>query len=111
MKNWRKCTTCKKEIGFSQLYWVCNVSTCNRKRTGLVFCEVACWDAHVPVLNHRESWAEERRAPTEKEYEAILLAESQPVKRPRKSVQEGPELEPQGPKTPAPVILRKRASE
>lgn len=57
---WRKCTSCKKEIPFQTKYWVCNVSTCNRKRTGLVFCSVSCWDAHVPVLNHRESWAEER---------------------------------------------------
>ena len=31
---------------------------------------VACWDSHVPVYNHRESWAEEHIAPsTEKEIE------------------------------------------
>ena len=45
------------------VYWVCNVSTCNRKRTGLVFCSVDCWDAHVPLYNHRESWALESRSP------------------------------------------------
>ncbi len=61
---WRRCSSCKKEIGFTRTYWVCNVSTCNRKRTGLVFCTTSCWDAHLPLMNHRESWAEERRAPT-----------------------------------------------
>ncbi len=47
----------------NQLYWTCNVSTCTRKRTGLVFCSVECWDAHVPMANHRESWAIENRSP------------------------------------------------
>jgi hypothetical protein len=65
---WRKCSSCKKPIGFKQLYWVCNVSTCNRKRTGLIFCSVACWDAHNPMMNHRDSWAEERRSPSEAEW-------------------------------------------
>jgi hypothetical protein len=60
----RRCSSCKKEIGFTRTYWVCNVSTCNRKRTGLVFCTTSCWDAHLPLMNHREAWAEERRAPT-----------------------------------------------
>jgi len=61
---WRRCSSCKKEIGFTRTYWVCNVSTCNRKRTGLVFCTTSCWDVHLPLMNHREAWAEERRAPT-----------------------------------------------
>ena len=60
---WRRCSGCKKEIGFEETYWVCSVSTCNRKRTGLVFCSVECWDAHVPMMRHRDSWAEERSAP------------------------------------------------
>ena len=61
---WRRCSSCKREIGFTATYWVCNVSTCNRKRTGLVFCTTSCWDVHLPLMNHREAWAEERRAPT-----------------------------------------------
>jgi hypothetical protein len=61
---WRKCSSCKSKIQFGQNFWVCNVSTCNRKRTGLIFCKVACWDAHNPIMNHRDSWAEERKAPT-----------------------------------------------
>jgi hypothetical protein len=39
-----------------------------------VFCSVACWDAHVPTMRHRESWAEEQRSPSEAEWRA----ESQP---------------------------------
>ena len=65
---WRKCTTCKTPIAFKQVFWVCNVSTCNRKRTGMVFCQVSCWDAHVPVMNHKTSWAEERNAPGKEDF-------------------------------------------
>lgn len=61
---WRKCTTCKAHIGFGKKYWICSVSTCNRQRTGLVFCDIRCFDAHVPVLNHRDAGAFERIAPT-----------------------------------------------
>lgn len=60
---WRQCSSCKKPIGLNTVYWTCNVSTCNRKRTGLLFCSVECWDAHVPLYNHRESWAIESRSP------------------------------------------------
>jgi hypothetical protein len=66
---WKRCSTCKKEIAFVATYWVCNVSTCNRARTALAFCSVPCWDAHVPMLRHRESWAEERRSPARAAWE------------------------------------------
>ncbi len=60
---WRKCTTCKNHIQLNQKYWVCSVSTCNRIRTDLVFCNLQCFDAHVPVMNHRDAGAFERTAP------------------------------------------------
>jgi hypothetical protein len=66
---WKRCSTCKKEIPFAAAYWVCNVSTCNRARTALPFCSVPCWDAHVPMLRHRESWAEERHSPSRTAWE------------------------------------------
>lgn len=66
---WRRCSSCKREIAFGAGYWVCNVSTCNQKRTGLVFCTVSCWEAHVPVMRHRESWAVEKTAPSRTEWE------------------------------------------
>lgn len=65
---WKKCNSCKKSVGFRVKYYVCSVSTCTRKRTGLVFCSVSCWDAHVPGMNHRESWAEERTSPSLEAY-------------------------------------------
>jgi hypothetical protein len=60
---WRTCSNCKKPIHHGQLYQVCSVSTCNRKRSSLVFCSVDCWDAHLPDANHRQAWAVEERAP------------------------------------------------
>jgi hypothetical protein len=82
--GWRRCSSCKKEIGFTATYWVCNVSTCNRKRMGLVFCTTSCWDVHLPLMNHREAWAEERRAPTReawrREQEAEQKAAAAPAK-------------------------------
>jgi hypothetical protein len=66
---WRRCSSCKNSIGFERIYWVCNISTCNKKRTGLVFCTVSCWDAHLSVMRHRESWSEERRSPSRAEWE------------------------------------------
>jgi len=65
---WKRCSTCKQELPFTATYWVCNVSTCNRPRTALAFCSVACWDAHVPMLRHRDAWAEERKSPTATEW-------------------------------------------
>ena len=64
MSTWRPCSSCKKPLAHGALYWVCNVSTCNRKRTPFQFCSVRCWDAHVPVMNHRNAWCEERPAPS-----------------------------------------------
>jgi hypothetical protein len=66
---WRRCSACKGPIAFGTTYWACNVSTCNRPRTGLVFCSVSCWDAHLGVVRHRESWAVERKSPTRAEWE------------------------------------------
>lgn len=56
---WRKCGSCKKEIGFNSIYQACSVSTCSK----LAFCSVDCWEQHVPVLNHKSAWAEECRSP------------------------------------------------
>ena len=65
MTTWRVCSSCKQSIAYGQRYKICSVSTCNRPRTSFVFCSTACWDAHVPVLNHRDAWCEEARAPLE----------------------------------------------
>ena len=61
--QWRRCSACKEAIALGATYWTCNVSTCNRKRTGLVFCSVSCWEVHLPGAKHREAWAVEQTAP------------------------------------------------
>lgn len=61
---WRRCSACKEPIALGAEHYVCSVSTCNRKRTGMVFCSVSCWEVHLPLANHRKAWAVEARAPT-----------------------------------------------
>lgn len=105
---WKRCNSCKKPIPYKAVYWVCNVSTCNRKRLGLSFCTVSCWDAHLPLMNHRESWAEERKAPTLDEWKAELIAEAQPKKRERKPKEEEIPVAVQKPVSEPKVILRRK---
>lgn len=62
--NWRHCSMCKVGIGFEAEYFTCSVSTCNRKRTGLFFCSLACFEAHLPTARHRDAWAESQRSPS-----------------------------------------------
>ncbi len=62
--TWRVCSACKRPILWNESYWVCSVSSCNRARSPYVFCRIECWDSHVPVMNHRDAWAEERVAPS-----------------------------------------------
>jgi hypothetical protein len=61
---WKPCNICKTPIAYRQKYYLCSVSTCQRKRTGLFFCSVACFDAHLPMMRHRDAWAEPNDAPT-----------------------------------------------
>ena len=75
-EHYRLCNACKKPIAFKALHYVCSVSTCTRKRTGMVFCSVACWETHVPVLRHRDAWAVESRAPSREEWQRELAEES-----------------------------------
>lgn len=79
--RFRLCSTCRKDIAFESRYWVCSVSTCNRSRTALYFCSVACWDAHLGETRHREAWAEERRAPSREEAARAAAEEAAPAPR------------------------------
>ena len=85
---WRRCSSCKKEIPFASMYYVCSVSTCRHPRTGYVFCSPACWDAHLGYANHRGgAWAEEAQSPAKAEESALKEGASRaPV---RKVVQPG----------------------
>ena len=77
--TWKRCNTCKKPIAFRATYYLCSVSTCNRKGTDFVFCTVDCWDAHVPTLRHRDAWADEQTAPTVEAW--AREQQSEPVRR------------------------------
>jgi len=92
-ETWRKCNACKNPISYNAKYWVCSVSTCNRPRTGYVFCTVSCWDSHIAEARHRDAWAEERRAPSKEAWEKELAA-NPPDPTPAK---------PAAPPAPAPV--------
>jgi hypothetical protein len=61
---WRRCSSCKGDLGFGETYYVCSVSTCNTARAPLTFCSLECWQSHVPAMRHRDAWAEEQRSPT-----------------------------------------------
>lgn len=73
--HWRLCSSCKRELPFESTYYVCSVSTCNRKRMALTFCSLPCFEAHVPTVRHREAWAEQERAPSRAQYERELAEE------------------------------------
>ena len=76
---WKKCSNCKNPIGFGKVYQVCSVSTCTRERTGLQFCSVSCWSAHVPLLRHRDAWAIEKIAPTQQAYQSEQVSQQAPA--------------------------------
>lgn len=76
-RHFRLCSSCKRALEFGKQFYVCSVSTCNRSRNPLTFCSLPCFEAHVPVLRHREAWAEEKTAPTRDQFLAEReLAES-----------------------------------
>jgi hypothetical protein len=91
--HFRLCSSCKKPLPFESSYYRCSVTTCNRPRTELTFCSLNCFEAHVPVVRHREAWAEEARAPSRAEWEEQqaeeLAAERQAAGPPRAAAPEG----------------------
>ena len=60
---WKNCSTCKKEIPFEAIYYLCTVSTCRSQRVGLLFCSTLCWDGHLGYARHRNAACEEETAP------------------------------------------------
>ena len=63
---WRKCGSCKKDIGFNVIYQVCTVSGCQK----FAYCSTDCWDIHNSIMNHKSAWAEENRSPGKAEAQA-----------------------------------------
>jgi hypothetical protein len=56
------CSMCRKELFVGGRFFRCSVSTCNSGRVKLVFCSLACWDAHLPTARHRSASAIEELA-------------------------------------------------
>ncbi|HKO90160.1 MAG TPA: hypothetical protein VJU61_03345 [Polyangiaceae bacterium] len=105
---WRSCNICKAAMGFEAEYFCCSVSTCNRKRTGLFFCSLACFEAHLPEARHRDAWAERQRSPSRAEALAELAAESEATAAPapRRVVSAGTaQPEPERPEPEAEVLV------
>lgn len=40
------------------------------------FCNLECWDAHLPMMRHREAWAETAHAPTREEWQRAQAEEA-----------------------------------
>ena len=68
---WRKCSSCKKEIKYKVKFYECSVSTCNRPRTGYVFCSVSCFERHLPGARHRTAGAIEKLSPTIEQWKLL----------------------------------------
>lgn len=84
--SWKRCGVCKRDLGFEAEYYECSVSTCNTGRHHPVFCSVSCWDQHVPVLRHRDAWAEQKRSPSRAEWDAGQSAATATGAAPRRIV-------------------------
>jgi hypothetical protein len=110
-ERWRRCSACKQDIALGAQHYVCSVSTCNRKRTGLVFCSVDCWEIHLPTERHREAWAVEARAPTTPDPPAPAKREPSPNRSRASTVGQGPAA--RSASTSAPIVRKRgdRASE
>jgi len=66
--TWRHCGSCKKPILFAQTYYLCGIASC--KKTA--YCSLPCFDDHVPVMRHKDAWAEELIAPSQSEESEAL---------------------------------------
>lgn len=95
-ETWLVCSSCRTPIAFGAKHWVCSVSTCNRNRTRLVFCSVACWDAHLGEARHRDAGAIEARAPSKEAWQ-------------REQAELGPEAGPGDVRRASPALINTHA--
>jgi hypothetical protein len=108
-ETWRRCSACKNDIPLGGLHYVCSVSTCNRKRTGLVFCSVDCWEIHLPTERHREAWAVEARAPATPEPAASSSTRPSSPPGTRRDRAPSKEAGPTASSAPKAIVRRRRA--
>src|SRR5215471_3427371 len=94
---WMRCSACRRDIAFGAVHWVCSVSTCNRNRTRLVFCSVACWDSHVAMLRHPDEWAAEQARDAGGDDDEREVRPPAPTPAPRRVAVEPPRAAPSAP--------------
>ena len=101
---WRKCSSCKKTIGFGSRYYACSVSTCNGQRTGYVFCSVPCFEVHLPGARHKDAAAIEQKAPASGSVNAAAQASG---REPQRLIvkSSGPGAEPSRAQIPREVLI------
>ena len=86
---YRRCGSCKKPIALGAIYYACGISSCRKS----AYCSMPCFDDHSPIFRHKDAWAEEKRAPMEKDddvREGSKLATSRLVTPPTSKTQEVP---------------------
>jgi histone H3/H4 len=76
---WKKCSSCKKPIGFNTQYYICSVSTCNGQRTGYVFCSLSCFEVHLPGARHRDAGGIRKTSPQEQDSLGSVAASSRRI--------------------------------
>jgi hypothetical protein len=81
-QNWRKCSSCKKDILLNAKFYECSVSTCTGQRTGYVFCSITCWEVHLPGAKHRDAGAIEKKSPSS----AQALSPSESISAPKRII-------------------------
>ncbi len=59
LNAWRRCGSCKKPIQYSGAYYWCGIASC--KKTA--YCSMSCFDDHIPIMRHKDAWAQELIAP------------------------------------------------
>ena len=104
---WRKCSSCKKEIGLSTRYYECSVSTCTGQRTGYVFWSIPCWEVHLPGARHRDAGAIEKKSPAVAESAAPL--QTAPAAQPQRRIIVNSSLTSSGVSLSQPAGLKKSA--
>lgn len=108
--SFKVCSICRKPIAYGATYYLCSVSTCRTLRTGLFFCSLPCFEAHVPELRHRDAWAEEEQAPTREQAAKAARDEARaPAQAPVQRT--NPQPAPRPPAPAAPVVAANRVDD
>ena len=105
---WKKCSSCKKPIGFGAGYYICSVSTCSGQRTGYVFCSMPCFEVHLPAARHRDAGGIRKTAPMTADVSNVNVADQNagaPVRRKIVPSHSGSSLSTASSNTPRDILI------